>query len=118
VLLEYGLDFSGDQGVIRLPLSRWCLLPVLPGVVTAAGHSQPAAEPGDGVLIGELIDQAKPLGGSCSLAKETLENPANLRENWTVIAGQDWVDGWQAARLHGLRAHHGQEADQTGEVSL
>jgi hypothetical protein len=27
-------------------------------------------------------------------AKETLENPARLRENEPVIAGQDWVDGW------------------------
>jgi hypothetical protein len=50
--------------------------------------------------------------------KETLENPARLRENGAVITGQDWVDGWQAARLLGLRAHHGQEADQKGEVSL
>jgi hypothetical protein len=78
VLLEHCLDFSGDQGVLRLPLSRRRLLPVLPGVVTAAGHSQPATQPGDGVLISELIDQAKPLGGSCSLAKcaaASLKNP-------------------------------------------
>jgi hypothetical protein len=27
-------------------------------------------------------------------ARETLENPARLRENEPVIAGQDWVDGW------------------------
>lgn len=33
----------------------------------AAGHSQTATEPDDGVLISQLIDQAKPLGGSCSL---------------------------------------------------
>jgi hypothetical protein len=50
--------------------------------------------------------------------KETLENPAHLRENEPVTAGQDWVDGRQAAWLLGLRAHHSQEADQTGEVSL
>ncbi len=30
-------------------------------------------------------------------AKETLENPAHLRDNRTVIAGMDWVDGRQAA---------------------
>ncbi len=34
--------------------------------------------------------------------RETLENPASLRENGVVIAGQDWVDGRQAARIHGL----------------
>jgi hypothetical protein len=69
VLLEHCLDFSGDQGVIRLPLYRQCLVPVLPGVLTAAVNPRPTVEPGDGVLIAELIDQVKPLGGSCSLAK-------------------------------------------------
>jgi hypothetical protein len=29
-----------------------------------------------------------------------------------VIATQNWIDGWQAARLLGLRANHSQEADQ------
>ena len=32
-------------------------------------------------------------------SKETLENPGQLREHGSVIAGQDSVDGWQAARL-------------------
>jgi hypothetical protein len=31
--------------------------------------------------------------------RETLENPAHLRENRPVIAGMDWVDGKQAAWL-------------------
>jgi hypothetical protein len=35
-------------------------------------------------------------------AKEALENPARLRENKPVIADQDWVNGRQAARFHGL----------------
>jgi hypothetical protein len=43
--------------------------------------------------------------------KETQENPAHLHENEPVIACQEWVDGRQAARLLGLRAHHRQEAD-------
>jgi len=46
------------------------------------------------------------LTSSILFAKEYLENPAHLRENEPVIAGQDWVDGRQAAWLHGLRAHH------------
>jgi hypothetical protein len=33
------------------------------------------------------------------LIRETLENPAHLRENRPVIAGMDWVDGKQAAWL-------------------
>jgi hypothetical protein len=36
---------------------------------------------------------------SCLTTKETLENPAHLRENRPVIAGMDWVDGKQAAWL-------------------
>ena len=32
-------------------------------------------------------------------ARETLENQASFRENGPVIAGQDWIDGRQAARL-------------------
>jgi hypothetical protein len=51
-------------------------------------------------------------------ARETLENQRHSRDNGPVIAGQDWVDGRQTARLLGLRDHHSQEADQTGEVSL
>jgi hypothetical protein len=35
-------------------------------------------------------------------AKETLGNPGDPRDNDAVIAGQDWVDEWQAARLLGL----------------
>jgi hypothetical protein len=31
--------------------------------------------------------------------KETLENPAILRENGTVIAGADWLHGDQAVRF-------------------
>jgi len=50
--------------------------------------------------------------------RETLENPGNLRDNGSVIAGQDWGNGRQAAWLLGLRADDGEEADQTGEVSL
>ena len=37
-----------------------------------------------------------------ALLRETLENPARLRENGAVIAGQNRVNGRQAARFHGL----------------
>jgi hypothetical protein len=36
------------------------------------------------------------------LTGENLKNPALLRENGAVIAGQDRVNGRQAARFHGL----------------
>ena len=32
-------------------------------------------------------------------ARETLENQHHSRDNGSVIADQDWGDGWQAARL-------------------
>ena len=62
--------------------------------------------------------------------RETLGNPGDPRDNGLVITGQDWIDGRQAARLLGLRAHHRRyldprssvaeplEEDQAGEVSL
>jgi hypothetical protein len=42
---------------------------------------------------------------------EALEDPSDPRDNGAVITSQDWIDGWQAARLLGLRADHCQEAD-------
>ena len=38
--------------------------------------------------------------------RETLENQRLLRDNGSVIAGQNWVDGRQATGLLGLRDHH------------
>ncbi len=61
------LSSTHEPGVPLRPLS-WRLLPLSSGEVAAAGHPQQPAQPGDGVLTGELIDQAKPLGGSCSFA--------------------------------------------------
>ena len=49
--------------------------------------------------------------------RETLENLGHPRHNGSVIAGQDWGNVRQATWLLGLRADHGQEADQTGEGS-
>lgn len=36
---------------------------------------------------------------SAEHTRETLENQAGSRENGGVIAGQDWINGRQAARL-------------------
>ena len=103
-LLEHRLDFSGDQGVLHLPLSRRCLLPVLPGVVTAAGPSQPATQPGKGVLISELIDQAKPLGGSYSLAKCAA---ASLKKSFSLLSSRfsrrSWTSSERSSLVNGPR---------------
>ena len=44
--------------------------------------------------------------GVMNSIKETLENQRLLRDNGSVIAGQNWVDGRQATGLLGLRDHH------------
>lgn len=38
--------------------------------------------------------------------REPLESPAHQRQNGLVIAGPYWIDGRQAPRLLGLRAHN------------
>jgi hypothetical protein len=68
VLLKHRLDLSGDQSVLGRTLSRR-LMPLPPGVEPTAVQAQLPAQPGDRVLVGQLVDQAKPLGDSCSLAK-------------------------------------------------
>ena len=84
VLAEHRLDLSGEPGVLGRPLSRR-LLPLPPGVVATAGHPQLPAQPGHGVLSGELIDQAKPLGGSCSLAKCAA---ASLKKSFSLLSSR------------------------------
>ena len=44
-------------------------------------------------------------------------NPADLRDNGSVIAGQNRGDQRQAAWFLGLRADRGQEADQAWGIS-
>ena len=75
VLLEHRLDLSGDHSVVRRPR----LLPLPSVVVATAGHIQLPAQPGVGMPISKLINQAKPIGDSCSLAKcaaVSLKNPS------------------------------------------
>ena len=66
VLLEHRLDLSSDNSVQGRPLPQR-LLP--PRVVPAAGHAQLPAQPAHGEAIHQVVDQAEPLGESCSFAK-------------------------------------------------
>jgi hypothetical protein len=43
-----------------------------PGVEGAAGHTQLLAQPGHRKALRQSLDQAKPLGGSCSTAPQKL----------------------------------------------
>ena len=71
------------------------------------------ADNGNAMRAATLESRLEELGVLRSFSRETLENPAYLRENEPVTACQDWVDGRQAAWLLGLRADHGQAVDQT-----
>ncbi len=51
-------------------------------------------------------------------ARETLESPGHSQDYGSVMAGQDWGNGRQAAWLLGLQADDGVEAHQMGEISL
>ncbi len=68
VLLEHRSHISGDGRVLPGPSAR-VLLPLPPGIEAAEGHSQLLAQPGHRKAIRQGLDQAKPLGGSCSFAK-------------------------------------------------
>ena len=68
VSIKYLLHLGGDRSVFLGPWAR-ALLPLPPGVEAAAGHPQLLAQPGNGEAIREGLNQAKPLGGSCSFAK-------------------------------------------------
>ncbi len=87
VLLEHCLDLSSDHRVLSRSPSRR-LLPLPPGVETTAGHAQLPAQPGHRVGTYELIDQPKPLGGSCSFAKcaaASLKKSFSLRSSRTSL---------------------------------
>jgi hypothetical protein len=63
--------------------SAWVQVPLTPGIEAAAGHSQLLAQPGHRKAVRQGLDQAKPLGGSCSLAKcaaASLKKSFSLRD--------------------------------------
>ncbi len=68
VLLEQRCHLNCD-GIRLLCPGTGVLLPLTPGIEAAAGHTQPAADLGNGEAFTQRLDQAKPLGGTCFLAK-------------------------------------------------
>jgi len=84
VPIEHRLHLGRNDGVLLGPWAR-VVLPLPPGVEAAAGHTQLPAEPGHRNAIRQLADQAKPLGGSCSLAKcaaASLKKSFSLLSSW------------------------------------
>jgi hypothetical protein len=78
MLPEHRRDLSGDRRVLGRTHSRR-LLPLPPGVEATAGHTQLPAQPGHRVATWELIDQAKPLGGSAPAASGSPSGQGNVR---------------------------------------
>jgi len=95
VLLEHRLDLSMCNSVLGRPLPLR-LLP--PGVVSAAGHAQLPAQPAHGEAIHQVVDQAKPLGDSCSFAKRAA---ANLK-NPSVLSSRFSLRSWASSALSSL----------------
>ena len=75
----------GCDGLVFLGPPASVLLPLPPGVETAASHTQLPAEPGRGEAVGEGLDQAKPLGGSCSFAKCAA---ASLKKSFSLLSSR------------------------------
>jgi len=84
VPIKHRLHLSCDDGVLLGPYAR-VRLPLPPGVEAAAGHTQLPAEPGHRKAIRQLADQAKPLGGSCSLAKCAA---ASLKKSFSLLSSR------------------------------
>lgn len=84
MLLKHRRDLSGDRCVLGRTLSR-LLLPLPPGVETTTSHAQLPAKPGHRVAACELVDQAKPLGGSCSFAKCAA---ASLKKSFSLLSSR------------------------------
>ena len=95
VLLEHRCHLSGDGSVLLGPWAR-VLLPLPPGIEAAAGHTQLAAEPGNGEALTKRLDQAKPLGGSCSFAKCAA---ASLKKSFSLRSSRfSWRSRVSSAR--------------------
>jgi len=65
--------------------SAWVQVPLTPGIEAAAGHSQLLAQPGHRKAVRQGLDQAKPLGGSCSLAKCAA---ASLKKSFSLLSSR------------------------------
>ena len=88
---RYGLVLPGPWARVLLPLP--------PGVETAAGQAQLPAEPGRGEAVGEGLDQAKPLGGSCSFAKCAA---ASLKKSFSLLSSRFSLRSWASSALSSL----------------
>ena len=84
VPFKHLLHLGSERRVLQSPWAR-VVLPLPPGVEAAAGHTQLPAEPGHREAIRQLADQAKPLGGSCSLAKCAA---ASLKKSFSLLSSR------------------------------
>ena len=89
----------GCDGSVLLGPWAWVLLPLPPGVEAAAGYTQLLTQPGRGEAFGEGLDQAKPLGGSCSFAKCAA---ASLKKSFSLLSSRFSLRSWASSALSSL----------------
>ena len=75
--------YLGGNCLVFLGPTAWALLSLPPDIETAAGYTQLSTEPGRGEAVLAGLDQAKPLGGSCSFAKCAA---ANLKKSFSYLS--------------------------------
>lgn len=123
VVVKHRFDLSGEQDVLVSPFSRH-FLPLAPGLETAAGDPQLSAKSGQRVLSSELVDQAKPLGGSCSYAKCAA---ASLKQSFSLLSPRFSLRSWLSSAfsllvrrsrfLGGLTAVDAGQTQPTGQAA-
>ena len=87
------------DGCIFLGPWAWVVLPLPPGVETAAGYTQLLTQPGHRKAAREGLDQAKPLGGSCSFAKCAA---ASLKKSFSLLSSRFSLRSWASSALSSL----------------
>ena len=91
------VSFAGDTGSDGLNSAALQLVRAIATKANATADLRKFIESRLSRLLGQENTAPFNLTSSLERLKETLENRGRLRDNNPVIAGQDWVDGRQAA---------------------
>ncbi len=98
VPIKHCLHLGREDRVLTGPTAR-VLLSLPPGIEAAARHTQLPAQPGHRKAIRQLADQAKPLGGSCSLAKCAA---ASLKKSFSLLSSRFSLRSWASSARYSL----------------
>ncbi len=87
-----------DDCVLLGPWAR-VVLPLPPGIEAAVGHIQLLAQPDCGKAVRQCVNQTKPLGGSCSLAKCTVPT---LKKSFSILSSRFSLRSRESSGLFSL----------------